>query len=169
MTDVTVIEPQSVPVGLPPGGPTFEGFKWFVEHQMGVPPESIPGDDWLQIAYDQSLNLTYYMLATVPSQPNTPSIYAFAVYNLAAHFLLETAQDEPGSTFWADLRKQMGIDSFLFGLINSAADQGTSESTYILPQLQGMTLMDLQLSKSPWGRKYLMIAGQWGYVWGLTI
>jgi hypothetical protein len=40
---------------------------------------------------------------------------------------------------------------------------------WILPQMAGLTLMGLQLLKTPWGRTYLQIAGQWGYVWGLTI
>jgi hypothetical protein len=171
------------PIGLPAGAPTFAGFKWFVANIMGVPFPSIPPDDWLAVAYDQSVALTYWALATIPTPDlvysytgaplNTPSIYAFAVYNLGCAFLLEFAQDDPTAdppqTFWTDLRNRLGLNSFSFGLITSAADQGTSESTYIPDQIKGMTLMDLQLAKSPWGRKYLMIAGQWGAIWGLTI
>jgi hypothetical protein len=172
MSDVAVVEPK-VPLvsGLPAGDPTFAGFQWFVEKMMMVPLGSMPDDSILQIAYDESINLTYYQLAGVPSQPTTPSIYAFCVYNLGCHFLLEIAMDDPdsGSTFWNDLRDKLGINSFLSGLVTSAADQGTAESTYIPEQIKGMTLMDLQLAKSPWGRKYLMIAGQWGSIWGLTI
>jgi hypothetical protein len=62
----------------------------------------------------------------------------------------------------------LGLNSFAFGMITSAADQGTAESMYIPEAIKGMTLMDLQLAKSPWGRKYLMIAGQWGSIWGIT-
>jgi hypothetical protein len=173
MSDVAVIEPK-VPLvsALPPGDPTFAGFQWFVQNMMAVPLGSMPDDSILQIAYDEAINLTYWALDTVPSQPTTPSIYAFAVYNLGCAFLLEVAQDdpdaEPPSTFWNDLRTKLGINSFLSGLITSAADQGTAESTYIPEQIKGMTLMDLQLAKSPWGRKYLMIAGQWGSIWGIT-
>ena len=172
MSDVTVIpNPSAVPpIGLPAGDPTFAGFQWFVSTIMGVPGSSMPPNDWLQIAYDEAVNLTYWALDCVPSQPTTPSIYAFAVYNLGCALLLEFAQDDPSSnnTFWSDLRNKLGLNSFAFGLITSAADQGTSESTYIPDQIKGMTLMDLQLAKSPWGRKYLMIAGQWGYIWGIT-
>jgi hypothetical protein len=173
MTDELVhIDPATLPpIGLPAGDPTFAGFQWFVATIMGVPSGSMPPNDWLQIAYDEAVNLTYWALDTVPSQPTTPSIYAFAVYNLGCAFLLEYAQDDPstGSTFWENLRDKLGINSFLSGLITSAADQGTAESTYIPEQIKGMTLMDLQLAKSPWGRKYLMIAGQWGSIWGITI
>jgi hypothetical protein len=63
----------------------------------------------------------------------------------------------------------MGINSSQFGMITSAADQGTAESMYIPDAIKGMTLMDLQLAKSPWGRKYLMFAGQWGAIWDITL
>jgi hypothetical protein len=174
MTDIVTIDPKTLPpVGLPAGDPTFAGFQWFVATIMAVPSVSVPPDDWLQIAYDEAINLTYYGLCTVPSQPTTPSIYAFAVYNLWCAFLLEFAQDDtttnPPQTFWTTLRNQLGVNSFSAGLITSAADQGTADSMYIPEQIKGMTLMDLQLAKSPWGRKYLMIAGQWGSIWGLTI
>jgi hypothetical protein len=175
MSDVTVIpDPSAIPpVGLPAGNPTFAGFQWFVATIMGVPSGSMPSSDWLQIAYDEAVNLTYWALGTVPSQPTTPSIYAFAVYNLGCALLLEFAQDDattqPPQTFWTNLRQQLNLNSFNFGLITSASDQGTAESTYIPEAIKGMTLMDLQLAKSPWGRKYLMIAGQWGSIWGLTI
>jgi hypothetical protein len=53
-------------------------------------------------------------------------------------------------------------------MVNQASDQGTSEGLFIPAQIQNMTLMDLQLAKSPWGRAYLMIAGQWGTIWGIT-
>jgi hypothetical protein len=171
---VQATQPRTVPeMGLPPGDPTYEGFQWFVANIMNVPFPSIPDNSWLQVAYDQSINLAYWGLQTVPSQPTSPSIYAFAVYNLGCAFLLEFAQDDPTvqppQTFWTDLRNNLNINSFMFGLVNAAADQGTSQSSYIPEQIQGMTLMDLQLAKSPWGRAYLMFAGQWGAIWGLTI
>jgi hypothetical protein len=174
MSDVAVIpNPSAIsPVGLPAGDPTFAGFQWFVANIMAVPTASMPPDDWLQVAYDEAVNLTYWALATVPGQSTTPSIYAFAVYNLGCALLLEFAQDDsttdPPQTFWNDLRNKLGVNSFSFGLITSAADQGTAESMYIPEAIKGMTLMDLQLAKSPWGRKYLMIAGQWGSIWGIT-
>ena len=174
MSDVTVIpDPSAVPpMGLPPGDPTFAGFQWFVQTIMGVPGANMPPNDWLQVAYDQAVNLTYWALATVPSQQTSPSIYAFAVYNLGCAILCEYAQDDqttsPPQTYWENLGNTLGLNSMNFGLITSAADQGTSESTYIPEQIKGMTLMDLQLAKTPWGRKYLMFAGQWGSIWGIT-
>jgi hypothetical protein len=171
---VAHIDPATLPpVGLPAGGPTFAGFQWFVTNIMAVPTGSIPPSDWLQVTYDEAVNLTYWALGTVPSQPTTPSIYAFAVYNLGCALLLEFAQDDqttqPPSTFWTTLRQQLNMNAFSMGIITSAADQGTAETMYVPDQLRNMTLMDLQLAKSPWGRKYLMIAGQWGTIWDITI
>jgi len=168
VTDTTAIPPM----GLPPGDPTFDGFKWFVSHIMAVPGSSMPDDSWLLAAYDQSLNLTYLPLAGIPSQSDGPSIYAFAVYNLGCAILCDYAQDDPNdpnNTFWTSLRNTFGLNSMSLGLITSAADQGTSESTYIPEQIKGLTLMGLQLLKTPWGRQYLAITGQWGTIWGLTI
>lgn len=173
------VAPRDMPApGLPPGGPTYEGFQIFASNvfQLGItdplPPDQ-PSDTWLQICYDQAANLAYWGLATIPSQPNSPSIYAFAVYNLGCAFMVEMAQDDPTTdppqTYWTDLRNTLGINSATYGMINSAADQGTSESMYIPDVIKGMTLLDLQLMKSPWGRAYLMLAGEWGSIWGLTI
>lgn len=171
--DSNILQFTFTATGLPAGDPTFAGFQWFVANVMAVPLASMPDVGLLQIAYDEAVNLCYYGLTTVPSQSTTPSIYAFAVYNLGCALLLEFAQDNPNTdppgTFWTNLRNSLNINSSMFGLITSAADQGTAESMYIPDAIKGMTLMDLQLAKSPWGRKYLMIAGQWGTLWGITI
>ena|ERR1700751_816831 len=171
---MSLVEIQNMPVlGLPPGGPTFAGFQWFVANMMGVPANEIPDVTVLQACYDQAVNLAYWGLASVPSQPTSPSIYAFAVYNLGADILVETAWDDPNaqppSTYWSDLQTSLNLNSFNFGIITSAADQGSSSSTYVPDQIKGMTLMNLQLAKTPWGRRYLMFAGQWGAIWDITI
>lgn len=165
--------PRDVPpMGLPPGGPTFAGFQWFIQYSMGVPLPSMPTPDYLQVAYDQAINLAYVGLQSVPSQPTTPSIYAFAVYNLGCALLLQFAMDDPTAqpplTFWSDLRNKLGLNNFTYGMITAAADQGTSDSLYIPDIIKGMTLLDLQLAKSPWGQQYLMFAGEWGSIWGIT-
>jgi hypothetical protein len=167
--------PATVPVSttssilaIPPGDPTFEGFQAWVSAVMAVPNEAMPDVSTLQVAYDQSLNLAYIGLQGVPSQSTSLSVYAQAVYNLGGAMLLEFAMDNPNSTFWQDLRNKLGINSFTPGLVNQAHDQGTGEGMYILPIFSGLTMFGLQLLKSPWGRTYLMIAGEWGPLWGIT-
>jgi len=154
---------------IPPGGPTYEGFVAWVTAVMGVPTGNMPDDSTLQVAYNEALNLAYLGLASIPSVSSTMSIYAMAVYNLGGHILVEIAQDAQNQNFWSNLRNQFQINSMLPGFITQAHDQGTGEGMYIIKQLEGMTLFGLQLMKTPWGRWYLMIAGQWGTIWGLTI
>jgi hypothetical protein len=136
---------------------------------MGVPLSAMPGDITLQMAFDEAINLAYLGLQGVPSQSTTMSIYAQAVYNLGGAILVEWAVDNPNSTYWQDLRNKLGIYNFVGGITNQAHDQGTGEGMYVLPQFAGLTLFGLQLLKTPWGRAYLMFAGQWGPLWGLTV
>jgi hypothetical protein len=156
------------PLVIPPGGPTFDGFKAWVQAVMGVQSTFVPDDTTLQVAYDQALNLAYLQLANIPSQSTSMSIYAQAVYNLGGHYLVEFAIDNPNSTFWTDMRNKFGIYNFTGGITNEAHDQGTGEGIYVLPIFAGLTMMGLQFLKTPWGRAYLAIAGQWGPIWGLT-
>lgn len=157
------------PLVTTPGSPTFAGFKAWVSAVMGVPSGNMPDDTTLQVAYDEAINLAYLGLANIPSQSTSMSIYAMAVYNLGGAILVEIAQDAQNSTFWGNLRKEFQINSLVPGFITQAHDQGTGEGMFVITQLQGLTLFGLQLAKTPWGRQYLMFAGQWGTLWGLTI
>ena len=55
-----------------------------------------------------------------------------------------------------------------YGMVTSASDQGTSAGQQIPDQIANLTLMGLDMMKTPWGRMYLMIAGQWGTLWGIS-
>jgi len=158
--------------GLPPGGPTYAGFQWFVANIMGVPGASIPPDSWMEVAYTMAVNLCYTPLLSIPSDPSGPSVGAIATYNLGAAYLCGFAQDDqttnPPGSFWSNLQQQYGINSTTFGMVTSASDQGTADSLYIPNAIKNMTFNDLWLSKTPWGSQYLRIAGQWGYIWDIT-
>jgi hypothetical protein len=175
-----------VPVTAP--DPTVEGFTNWVYLVMAVPQSVLPIDSiYLQMAYDEALNLTYGGLQMVPNlstlppapapPPNqSPSIYAVAVYNLGGHILVTTAEDDPNAvppppnapTFWSDLRTKLGLNVLSYGFVSSASDQGTSASQQIPTQIADMTLMGLDLLKTPWGRRYMQIVGQWGTLWGIS-
>lgn len=117
-----------------------------------------------------------------PIQPPVPepllyqtmSIYSICVYNLGGHVLCDIAVDDPNlpppfNTFWADLRHRLGMNTMSLGIVTSASDQGTSAGQQIPSQIMDMTLMGLSLLHTPWGRMYLMIAGQWGTPpWGIS-
>jgi hypothetical protein len=148
--------------------PNFTDFQAWVQFMMGVPADAMPDVTTLQMAYDESLNLALDDLATTPYQAGSPSIYALAVYNLAAAILVDIVQDAPPSTFWSDLRNKFNVTMFSFGIINSASDQGTSKGSIVPNFVQMMGPLDLWLYQTPWGRQYMMIAGAWGAVWGLS-
>jgi hypothetical protein len=181
-----ITAPKLVPVSAP--DPTVEGFTNWVAMVMGV-PESVlpPGSPYLQLAYDEALNLTYGGLEAVrnlsklppaPAPPpnQSPSVYAIAVYNLGGHILVTIAMDDPEAappppnapTFWSDLRNTLNMNVMSYGFVSSASDQGTSASQQIPSQIADMTLMGLDLLKTPWGRRYMQIVGQWGTLWGIS-
>jgi hypothetical protein len=116
-------------------------------------------------------------IAPTPPPPvywKTLSVYSVAVYNLGGHFLVNIALDLPGPppteppTFWSDLRKTLGLNSFSLGIINSASDQGTSAAQTLPDYVQNMSMFNMWLASTPWGRMYAMLAGQWGTVWGIS-
>ena len=160
--------------------PSIEGFTAWVFRVMGVPTGALaPDTPYLQLAYDEALNVAYVGLAWVPNwsiaNPKSPSIYAIAVYNLGGHILASIAVDDPDAvppttppTFWADLRDKLQMNSLSIGFVTSASDQGTSAGQQIPNAIADMTLMGLDLMKTPWGRRYMTIAGQWGNLWGIS-
>ena len=175
--------------------PSLARFTQWVYTFMGVPQTALPPDSpFLQMAYDESINLVYRGLKLVPNysnpppyidsrvdppvsvqRPKSPSIYAICVYNLGGHILATIAMDDPDATpptdpptFWADLRAKLKMNEASLGLVTSASDQGTSAGQQIPSQIADMTLMGLDLMKTPWGRRYMQIAGQWGTLWGIS-
>lgn len=178
-------------------GPTFDGFVAWVRTFMGAPASVLPDDSpFLPVAYNLAISVclssivsgggldlvpaanAVQMYADGTPAPQGPSVYAIAVYNLAGDWLVRIAQDQTdpapvpppanAPTFWADLRKTLGVGSFAYGLIQSTSDQGTSSSLAIPQQVQDMTLANMMQAQTPWGRAYLAIVGQWGTIWGIS-
>jgi hypothetical protein len=182
---------------MPAVGPSLQGFTSWVYGTMGVPSSVMPTTSvYLQLAYDWATDVVLSSsisgggLDMVPSYSsdtpvpppgtglrNSPTVYAIAVYNCAGDILVRVAQDDPtampppenATTYWADLRNALGVNTFNYGWVTSAGDQGTSTGIEVLDQLKGMTLANLMQTATPWGRTYLAIAGQWGpNVWGIS-
>jgi hypothetical protein len=141
---------------------------------MGVPVEALPDDSvYLSASYNWGLNYTLTNLIEVPNLGNGRDMYTIAVYNCSAAMLVEIAQDDPTApppfnTYWADLRNKLNINNFIPGTVTSSSDQGTSTSLTLPGFFQDLTLGDLQLMKTPWGRLYLSIAQSWGSIWGIS-
>lgn len=70
--------------------------------------------------------------------------------------------------FFADLRRDFKISAFAPGVIASTSDLTTSAAIDNPEFFKNLTLSDLQMLKTPFGRAYLAIAMAYGTIWGLT-
>ncbi|AYL42249.1 hypothetical protein [Citrobacter freundii] len=146
--------------------PTFDGFIRFVRGVMGVPESAIADDDpTLQCCYCSALELIPVNMGL----QCLPIIYMNTVYNAGGSLLLRYAIDKPPSTYFADQRKKLNLNNPVYGLVNSAADQGTSGALSISDALSNLTLTDLMLMQDPYGRAAVAVLMDLGpSVWGLT-
>lgn len=150
--------------------PTLAGYVYFLFNIAGIPTAALSSTaPIIAFSFNYAMDKTYKLLACLPNyDPSQPTLYAQAIYNLATDNLINFAPDTPPSTYFADLRKNMGLNSFIAGVISSSSDQGTSQSLDIPNFFKTLTLSDLQLMKTPFGRQYLAIAQSTGPLWGLT-
>jgi len=96
-------------------------------------------------------------------------LYVLAVYNLGLHTLVKISQDISPLTFFADARTQYGILSFIGGIISSTADQNSSNAIATSDLLKDLSVSDLDVLKTPWGREYAGYAQNFGrYVVGVS-
>ena len=151
-------------------GPTLAGFQDFVYGVMKIDPLNLPtSEPVIGYAFDVAMSVVNYVLKVVRSPPNGQwSIYAMAVYNLGGSNLVNYAQDQPGRTFFDDLRKSLGINKFQAGVVSSTSDTGTSVALLNPDFMREITLANLQQIKDPWGRQYLQFAQDYGTLWGLS-
>ncbi len=155
--------------------PTRAGFLLFIRDIMGVPDDVLPDDSlYIDVAYEISLEIVNMQLTCV-----APKIYTQCVYNLGGSTLLNIAQDlpdadkvpgsgEPGLAYFAYVRQQYNMNGFVSGVIQSASDEGTSESMVVQEAAKDFTLANLQQLKDPYGRQYLAYAQSMGPLWGLS-
>lgn len=130
----------------------------FLRTSVGITTDALPDDNIaIGISYALAIETVNRYFKAV-----SPPLYVWAVYNLAAALLFNFALDTPPSTFFADARTKFNINGFVAGVISSASDNGTSAGTVVPASLSQLTIADLQLLKTPWGREYLSIAQKWG-------
>lgn len=145
--------------------PTFTGFLNFIRNSVGVPVEAIADDnETLQCVYAAALE----WVPTGLGLECLPVTYRNCVYNLGTSFLLRFAEDTPPSTYFKDKRKELEINKPSYGLMNSAADQGTSGSMVISDAMSNLTLADLMMMQDPYGRQVIAVLMEMGPLWGYT-
>ena len=93
-------------------GPTLAGFQSFITDVMGINPLNLPTDSpVITYAFNVGLGIVNPALwaAGIPNSNPPTTIYALAVYNLAADNLVNFAQDQPQRTYFRDLRADLHI------------------------------------------------------------
>jgi len=143
--------------------PTLAGFIAWTRSVMGI-PTTVMADD--NPGFEYAFVIAKDM---VPLDLNlAPNIYTLTVYNWAGSNLIQFQPDPVGQTFFADARKSYGVNSFVAGVIEHAADSTTSETLAIGQGLKNLSLIDLQRLKDPYGRQALAYMMTIGTLWGLS-
>jgi len=139
---------------------SLSGFIEFVRTDMGVTAAQVPDDlPSISLAYGGAVEWVNQDIACV-----MPNLYSVAVYNLAASFLINYGTE----SVFADFRSKYGLNDFKAGVITGAGDNATSAQRLVPDFFKDLSLADLQMLQDPWGRRYLMIAQQFGSLWGLS-
>lgn len=139
---------------------SLSGFIAFVRSDMGVTAEQVPDDSQsLSLAFSGAVEWVNRDIEAV-----VPNLYTVAVYNLAASFLVNYGIE----SVFADFRSKFGLNDFKAGVITGAGDNATSAQRLVPEFFKDLSLADLQMLQDPWGRRYLMIAQQFGSLWGLS-
>ncbi|AQQ47915.1 hypothetical protein A8F72_01515 [Burkholderia cenocepacia] len=117
----------------------------------------------VELSYTVGLELTPRGFACASA-----AIYELMVYNAAASFLINNTPDQPGQSWFSDIREKYGLLDGFNGIIQSAADQGTSAAAVVPDWVKRATLQELQLFRDPFGRQFLgylqMIGSNWQLV-----
>jgi hypothetical protein len=144
--------------------PSLSAFTTFLQTVVGIDPIYLPTNSpVIGYAYDIAFSIVNPILCVVPG-----NLYALAVYNLGADGVINYATDQPGQTYFMDLRKAYNINLFVPGVTGASSDSGTAQTRVTPEFMKNFTMMDLQNLKTPYGRAYLGWAQQYGTIWGLS-
>jgi hypothetical protein len=146
------------------GPPTLAGYSAFLYNTVGVPTAALPADSF-------NINLSFALAMDIVStwlQCMQSDVYTIAVYNLATDRLINFCPDQPGQSYFTNLRANFSINMFVAGVVQTANDQGTGDGMLVPDFMKGLTMMDLANLNTPYGRQYLALAQTVGGVWGLN-
>jgi len=160
--------------------PTLAGFQAFITNVMKIKPADLPtSSPWIGIALANAMAIVNPSLACVgiPTADAADvslgttwgTLYTEAVYNLAADNLINYAPDQPGRSYFKRLRKQLNINGFVSGVVQSSSDESTSVGLVVQDAARAFTLANLQNLKTTYGRAYLALAQSTGpNVYGMS-
>lgn len=147
-----------------PTTPNITDYTTFIR-AAGIGAGFLPDDSfWIPVTFGIAQDTVNITLACAG-----PTEYTLAVYNLGVDRLFNFAIDVEGQTFFQRQRRELGLMSFASGLVSSSSDSGTAQTLQTIEAAKRMTITDLQLAKTIWGRTYLGFAQNYGpTIWGLT-
>lgn len=156
-------------------GPTLADFQAWIVSVMGISTAVLPSaSPSIVFAYDMALYFVPTLLQCVPAGAPLAapdSLYTIAVYNLAGHNLLVYGVDLSGSsdpTYFKDARAALKLNSFVAGAVTAASDEGTSASFTEAEWAKSLTIDQLDLLKTPYGRTALSLMQSSSTIWGLS-
>jgi len=154
---------------LTPTTPNVTDYLTFIRSGLGIGPVFLPDDSfWITATFNLAIGTVNLALTNATVGTNGP-YYTLSVYNFAADRLLNFALDQPGQSYFKDTRAALGLNSFAAGLVAASGDQGTSQTLEVIEAAKRMTITDLAMMKTPYGRAYLDFAQAYGStIWGLT-
>lgn len=152
-----------------PTTPNLTDYLTFIRNGLRIGTAFLPDDSfWITTTLNMAVAITNQTL-TAATVGTTGPYYTLAVYNLAADRLLNFALDQPGQTYFKDTRAALGLNSWAAGLVAASGDQGTSQTLEVIEAAKNMTITDLEMMKTRYGRAYLGFAQAYGpTIWGLT-
>lgn len=144
--------------------PTLDGFTTFCRTIAGITTDVMPDGD---PGFDRAFSIAQGM---VPCEMNLldSTIFTDCTYCWGVSVLVQFQQDQPGETFFADMRSAYGVNNLVPGVISSTADEATSTSLTVGRSLSNLSLTDLQRIKDPFGRQAIAYLMDLGTSWGLT-
>lgn len=145
-----------------PSVPNLPDYIDFVHNTMMISPLIIPSTSpYLGYSLNQALGIVINVPAWCgPSWGSLPGYsgdigYILAVYNCAGHIQITITPDQPMRTDLEKLRKQFKLLDPYNGVVESSSDQGTAESLAIPDSLRNLSLIDLDMIRTPYGRTAL--------------
>lgn len=156
-----------------PTTPNLADFLLFLADSVQIPAAALPGSSpYPGYAFDQAVDLVLN-----PPTGIAGILYTLAVYNCATHLLLTITPDQPGQTFFADVRGNnnatippgLALNVPATGIVVSTSDETTSVTQAKPVWAEGLTIGQLGFLKTPWGRAYLDYQQSYGpSIVGLT-
>lgn len=144
--------------------PSLAGYISYLRNVVGISTVYLPDNNpVIASSYAISVEIVNITLASISA-----NIYELCVYNLATDNLINFAQDQSGQCYFVDLRASFKINSFVPGVITESHDESTGQSLLNPEFMKNLTMSNLQMLKTPYGRNYMGLAQSYGTLWGST-